>query len=215
MANSNLIESAYTYIRNKIRAGELLPGTLLSENELAEALSMSRTPIRAAISRLETEGLLATLKNRGVLVKEVSLKEAMDTVELLFIFQKQAVEQMKDGGEKPDLKRLMELIDRQLEAERHNQYSRYLESAMEFVGCFTRVLNNTAISRIVDISVEKLVLYGTVNYIRTPHEPHYSANRQHPSIYEALLKEDYDAILQTITDAHNRNQQRMLRLARI
>jgi len=215
MASSALIESAYSHIRNRILAGELMPGTLLSENELAEQLNMSRTPIRAAISRLETEGLLSTLKNRGVLVKEVSLKDAMDTVELLYIFQKQATEQMMESGEKPDLKKLQELLDRQFEAERQNEYGRYLENAFEFIGCYVAVLNNTAISRIVETSVEKLILYGTINYLRTPHEPHYSANRQNREIYELLVAEDYEGIRKVLTDAYNRNQQRMMRIAKV
>jgi len=215
MANSLLIESAYAHIRNRIRAGELMPGTLLSENELAEELGMSRTPIRAAISRLEHEGLLVTLKNRGVLVREMTLKEAMDTVELLYIFQLQALEAMKERGEKPDLKRLKELLERQVEAERQNLYGHYLESAMAFLCCFLSVLHNTAIANIVDLSVEKIVLYGTINYIRTPHEPHYSANKQNRTIYEALLAEDYDGIRQQLSQSYNWNRQRLLRLGRI
>ncbi|GIO16533.1 GntR family transcriptional regulator [Cohnella xylanilytica] len=215
MANSVLIDSAYSHIRNRIRAGELMPGTLLSENELAEELNMSRTPIRAAIARLEYEGLLVTLKNRGVLVREVSLKEVMDTMELLYIFQMQAVAQIEELGEQPDLKKLKEHLDRQLEAERENVYGRYLESSMEFVSCFIGILNNMTISRIVDISVEKLALYGTVNYIRTPHEPHYSANAQHRAIYEMLLEKDYDGIRKLTSHAYQRNRERLLRSARI
>lgn len=213
MAKSVLTESAYTYIRNQIRAGEKMPGTLLSENELAEELNMSRTPIRAAILRLESEGLVVTLKNRGVLVKEVSMKDAMDTMELLYIFQQHALQLMKEGGEKPDLKRLKDILNLQLKAEKNNDYLVYLENAMEFISCFTRVLNNQAITKIVEASVEKLVFYGSINYKRTPHEPHYSANPQNLLICEKLEAEDYDGLNKILIDSYNWNQQRMLRIA--
>ena len=55
LAKPSLEKLAYEQIRENIRNGHFLPGTLLSENEIAEHLGMSRTPIRAAISLLETK----------------------------------------------------------------------------------------------------------------------------------------------------------------
>jgi DNA-binding GntR family transcriptional regulator len=47
-------------LRSAIQAGQLPPGTRLREVELAESLGLSRTPVREALSRLESEGLLST-----------------------------------------------------------------------------------------------------------------------------------------------------------
>ncbi|WII38433.1 GntR family transcriptional regulator [Paenibacillus thiaminolyticus] len=108
MASTSLIQTAYDYIRGQIMLGEFMPGTLLSENELAETLNMSRTPVRAAVAQLEYEGLAVSLKNRGILVKELSMKEALDMIEIMYTFQLYALNHIESQGDRPDLKKLKE-----------------------------------------------------------------------------------------------------------
>jgi len=64
-------EVAYRYIRSAIQQGQLKSGERLRENELAKQVGLSRTPIREALSRLQTEGLVAHDATRGVLVAEL------------------------------------------------------------------------------------------------------------------------------------------------
>ena len=62
----------YTAIKNAIIIGEYEPGKRLTEEALAEALQVSRTPIRDAIKQLETDGLIVPYKRRGYIVREFS-----------------------------------------------------------------------------------------------------------------------------------------------
>ncbi|SDX55842.1 GntR family transcriptional regulator [Paenibacillus sp. CF384] len=215
MANSTLIDTAYDYVNTQIRTGEFMPGSLLSENELSETLNMSRTPIRAAISRLEHEGLLVTLKNRGVLVKEISMKEVIDTMEVLYLFQLQAIALLKDGVVEPDLKNLQEHLNRSILAEQNNDYTQYLVSSMKFSECLLNVMNNGVIAKIVDASVKQMILFATINFKLTPHEPHYSANRLNQSIYDTILAGDYDRFREIANQSYAHNRQRMLRMSRL
>lgn len=64
-------EAAYRYIRKAIQDGKLTPGERLREVELAKQVGLSRTPIREALSRLESEGLVAHDATRGVVVAEL------------------------------------------------------------------------------------------------------------------------------------------------
>lgn len=75
-------EAAYRYIRSAIQDGKLTPGERLREVELARQIGLSRTPIREALGRLESEGLVAHDATRGVVVAE--LDHAMVT-ELYFM----------------------------------------------------------------------------------------------------------------------------------
>lgn len=81
-------ETAYLQLREEILHWRLLPGTPLSEVELAERLGVSRTPLRAALSRLALEGLVDTSRGRTGVVSDVSaasitqlfeLREALET----------------------------------------------------------------------------------------------------------------------------------------
>jgi DNA-binding GntR family transcriptional regulator len=64
-------EAAYRYVRRAIQAGELKPGVRLREIDLAKQIGLSRTPIREALSRLQTEGLVVNDAARGMVVTEL------------------------------------------------------------------------------------------------------------------------------------------------
>lgn len=75
-----LREQIHGQLRSAILSGEFAPGTPLVEAELAARLGASRTPVREALQRLETEGLLERRGLRGIVVRE--LKE--DDVTCIF-----------------------------------------------------------------------------------------------------------------------------------
>lgn len=66
------------FMRQAIISGRLAPGARLIERELIEMMAVSRTVIREALRQLETEGLVATIANRGPVVRELSAVEAKD-----------------------------------------------------------------------------------------------------------------------------------------
>ena len=61
-------------IREAILSGELEPGARLLQDDLAERLQMSSTPVREALRQLESEGILQSSPNRGVRVAEVDFQ---------------------------------------------------------------------------------------------------------------------------------------------
>lgn len=61
-------EHVYDVIRERIFVGEIAPGDPLVLNELSEALAVSTTPVRAALARLQAEGLLRQSRRQGPLV---------------------------------------------------------------------------------------------------------------------------------------------------
>lgn len=79
---SLLKERAYTEIKQRIVDGVFAPSTFLSERQLASLLDMSKTPIRAALERLEQDGLITTSPQQGIIVRDLSVHEIADLYEL-------------------------------------------------------------------------------------------------------------------------------------
>jgi GntR family transcriptional regulator of vanillate catabolism len=69
-------------LREMILAGELPGGARIAELTIVEKLGVSRTPIRAALIRLEQEGLLEALPNGGYAVRTFSERDVSDAIEL-------------------------------------------------------------------------------------------------------------------------------------
>jgi DNA-binding GntR family transcriptional regulator len=65
-------EFVYAALRAEIRTGHLKPGDRLREIEIAQRLHVSRTPVREALKRLESEGLVTLSQPRGLTVTELS-----------------------------------------------------------------------------------------------------------------------------------------------
>jgi DNA-binding GntR family transcriptional regulator len=64
--------TAYRALEERIVTLDLAPGTAITENRLAAALDMGRTPVREAIQRLAWEGLVTIRPRLGILVSEIS-----------------------------------------------------------------------------------------------------------------------------------------------
>jgi DNA-binding GntR family transcriptional regulator len=84
--NANNIETltdrAYTELEELIVTLQLAPGSVLSEQMLAERLGIGRTPIREALQRLAREGLVVILPRRGVMVSSIDVKSQLRLLEV-------------------------------------------------------------------------------------------------------------------------------------
>ncbi len=71
-------QRVYTALRDALVAGELAPGRRLSENELAEWLGVSRTPVREALVRLRDDRLVEIVPQFGTFVSKISIASVED-----------------------------------------------------------------------------------------------------------------------------------------
>jgi GntR family transcriptional regulator of vanillate catabolism len=81
-AGASQAVKAQLRLREMILAGELPSGARIAELAIVEKLGVSRTPIRAALVRLEQEGLLQALPNGGFAVRTFSERDASDAIEM-------------------------------------------------------------------------------------------------------------------------------------
>jgi DNA-binding GntR family transcriptional regulator len=79
----SLRERVYLHIKDLILEGEFKTGDRLVERELAERLNISRTPIREALFRLESQGFVKTVPRKGVIVADISEKEIIEVFTIL------------------------------------------------------------------------------------------------------------------------------------
>jgi DNA-binding GntR family transcriptional regulator len=71
-------EHAFMMLKQWINDGVLPPGSAIDQAELSTTLGMSRVPIRTALERLASEGLIDLMPHRGAMVSSVSLQEMKD-----------------------------------------------------------------------------------------------------------------------------------------
>ena len=87
----SLVDIAYDALREAITSGTLSPGARLREAALAQHFSISTTPVREALRRLDREGLVRLSPNRGAVVAEFDLREILDMFEIREVLECRAV----------------------------------------------------------------------------------------------------------------------------
>ena len=88
----SLVEEAYVALKQVIRDGVLPSGYQGSEQEIADKLGMSRTPVHEAIIRLQSEGLVKVLPKRGVLVCSFSPDDMREIFDVIIACESMAAE---------------------------------------------------------------------------------------------------------------------------
>ena len=110
MPKTNLKTLAYNKIRQKIVTCEYAPGTFLNEETLTEALGLSRTPIRDALSRLEQEGLITILPKKGLMVSGITEEDVHSMFEMRLLVEPYALRTYGNANPRGKMEAYAELM---------------------------------------------------------------------------------------------------------
>jgi len=89
-ADRNLRELAYERVLDMLLVGDMPAGTPLQERRLAEALNISRTPVREALRQLEAEGLVTRQMGRLMTVRQVSVQDYIEVLNVRKLLEVEA-----------------------------------------------------------------------------------------------------------------------------
>lgn len=108
-----LSRQAYAAIRNAIRAGAIAPGGFHSEQQIAKALEISRTPVREALIELTREGIIEKLPQRGFRVRLISEQELNEVFDLRAGLEARVVRQLARVAAPDQVHALRRILDNQ------------------------------------------------------------------------------------------------------
>lgn len=97
VARPSTAELIAEQLRSAIVRGALEPGTQLGEADLATRFAVSRGPLREAMQRLVSEGLLHSIRNRGVFVAELTFDDVVDIYRSRSVIEGGALGLILDG----------------------------------------------------------------------------------------------------------------------
>lgn len=106
LAPRALYEEVAELLRQRIFSRELEPGSWIDELRIAEALGISRTPLREALKVLAAEGLVTMKVRRGAYVTEVSEKDLHDVYHLLALLESDAARVVAQRASAEQLERI-------------------------------------------------------------------------------------------------------------
>lgn len=181
----------YQRLRNEIVSGSFHPNERLVEADLALRLNSGRTAIRAALVRLDQEGLVAREPNRGARVRLVSDREALEIEEVRVILEQLIVRQAARRVTAGDLRDLRRSIVRMRERLAQGDPMGYSGLNAEFHQRIWAIADHGTAGRLLANLKSQSIRFQ----YRTILRPGRTANslHEHEVIVEALASRDPDA----------------------
>jgi DNA-binding GntR family transcriptional regulator len=183
--SAGLSHSIANELKQLIYAGEFQPGDRLNEAALALRMGTSRGPIREAIKVLAGLGLVTAVVNRGVFVRQLSLREMLEIYELrALVFgyaADRACERLTEDYRK-QLESLLAAMDAACDAE---DGTLYYELNLQFHALILVIANNQRAHQAYDDYVKELHLVRR-KYFNVPGNMRRS-NVEHRAIFEAIV----------------------------
>ncbi len=192
---SGAVETAYRFIRTAIITGELTSGETLQESRLAERIGVSRTPVREALSRLASEGLVVLERYRRGQVASFSMAEVAEVFRLRGKLEGHGARRACRRISADDIARL-EAVEDEMEAVFaelgwHRHLSRFDELNNEFHAIIAKAADSPRLERILASSLE--LPASIFNYYIEPlDERTKRTHRQHREIIAALKARNPD-----------------------
>lgn len=145
-------DNLYKVLREEIILGHLMPGERLTENELAQRFSCSRSPVREALQRLQKEGFVEVMPHRGAVVTKTSPQEVFDYYGLLKVLEGKAVEWAAPRLTALDLEDLEQTNQamREIKADSQTSIEDWVRLNMDFHRLFRTRCGNLKMDWLVD-----------------------------------------------------------------
>ena len=166
MRTPSAADRAYGYVKSEVLARRYGPHELLSEGQIADAVGVSRTPVREALLRLQSEGLLRLLPKRGALVLPVTAAELADVLEARRLVESYAVRKVIASGKVAELDvELGRQLAAMRDATRRRDAAAYVAADRAFHAAIVTAAGNEIIANLYRSLRERQLRMGTVNLL--------------------------------------------------
>ncbi len=190
-STKSLLDRAYDEIKFRIITCRYRPGEVLSEAAISVELRIGRTPVHQAIQRLMMDGLISIMPRKGVMVRPVSMDEAMEIIGVRLVTECYCASLAANRANDSELKRLQEIVDASEEAVANRDVEQMMLLDREFHDTLARAARNLVLADVLRNLHERSLRFWFIS-LRDP-DHHRKVLAQHRAIVEALQSRQSDA----------------------
>ncbi|WP_189302687.1 GntR family transcriptional regulator [Streptomyces albospinus] len=200
-------EKAYAYLKDSVLTDPEMQDRFLSEQEIADRIGVSRTPIREALLLLAAEDLVRLVPKRGALIAPLSGREITELMEMRGLIERFAAERTTDRQTTP-VDEMTRILAEQDTLRGELTAKEFIAADHRFHATLVAAVGNTLMSRQYDALRSRQIRAGVIAHRR-------AGNRQdevvaeHRRILDALAAGDARAACAAI-DSHIQATRRIL-----
>ncbi len=156
----SLKEQAFDKLKELIITGALEPGELQNEKRLAEALGVSRTPVREALLELSREGMVAFVPGKGVEICKLTTQQVREVFEIRRIIEGYVIKKITTRLTEADIKEIDKNISNQEKMLNRTERLGFIEYDKQFHLYLASKIGNQQIESILDNLRDQMHLMG-------------------------------------------------------
>jgi DNA-binding GntR family transcriptional regulator len=194
-----LKERAYAKIKQRILRNELTAAGFLAERQLASQLGMSKTPVRAALERLELEGFVTISPQQGAIIRELSVRDIADQYEVRAALEAFVLRGLAGRLAPSQVARLRANLDAQKANRGARDGERGVALDAEFHLLFCEFFGNQEVLRVMNQLREKIHRVISQVYALNP-DRMADSYPEHCAIADAVIRGDADLAAKRIEE---------------
>lgn len=180
-------------MRRRIIAGDVAPGSMISELTLSDEFGVSRTPVREALKQLQTEGLIQIRPRVGTFVSAPSRREITELFEMKELLEGAAARLLAQRGRVPELDQLEHNLRHADQAVARDDRERYAELVHEFHDLLIIGSDNLKLAEHYRTLMNQLAYARLVmTSLNQPGRP-LQSDREHHNVVELIIAKDGDS----------------------
>ena len=204
-----LREMAYERLKKRIQRGELKANARLIEQDVAAELRLSRTPVREAISKLEQEGLVDKIPQRGAVVRGITEKEIDEVFGLRMVLESYAASLATERIDEEILQQLDVLLDKQHKTLEQGNVNRYIQLNTQFHDLIYRASRSDKLYQMINNLRDYFYKYRVL-ILKMGGMPSISL-QDHKKMVQAMRRRDAHKVEELVKEHVLRGRERILR----
>ena len=195
--SENRRDTVYDRLRQDIAKGRLEPGKKLSEQGLAEALGVSRTPVREALSQLMNDGLLIGL-GRGYTIPDLSPQDVEHIYEMRLLIEPEIARQAATHARHQDVQALERALEREAANATASNPGPFIDANLDYRAALLAPCPNTRLASWASLLNDQIcrVMHLTLG----PADNREVTVSFHHAIYEGVRDGDGDRAASGVTE---------------
>lgn len=190
-------DTVASWLRSEVLAGRLQPGTQLLQEDIAEQLGVSSTPVREAFGMLEAEGFLERRPHRGVVVTSRNEDDVADANRIRTVLETYAVREFTKRLEPAMVAEMEQHLTDAQAAMLSGDTAAFRRASNGFHLAIIRGARSRSLNEIMNYMVPRSQLYSPVNAEWMP-----TRLAEHREILEAIRAGDGKTAVDLLTHHH-------------
>lgn len=188
-SSGTLSDHTYNVLKEAIIRLEIKPGSALVVEEVSEQLGVSRTPIRTALNKLMSDGLVETIPGKGTYVTRLSEQHVNDVMDIRTLLECYSIRKAAEKRSDDDLEMLRDIVMKQdivVQTYQHKN-DHFLDSDYDFHLAIAEISQNPFLVNQLKILMDNFRRYLNAS---TPPEISQQAYIEHSEILNYIAKQD-------------------------